>query len=489
MLITKLLKKINHLDYIGKKDLEVNSITYDSRKVKEGCIFTAIKGYKIDGHKFIQDAVANGASAVICEYIPDSMIGKSNFILVNSSRESMSEVSNIINNEPSKKINIMGVTGTNGKTSITYLLKSIFEYNKYETGIIGTMGALINDKKIKLNNTTPESSDIQEILNKMYQEKIEYCFMEVSSHALELNRVDNVSIDIGIFTNLTRDHLNFHGNMDNYYEAKKKLFLKTKMNNVINIDDKYGEKLYKELKADSIKAVSYSIDKDADYRAVNLCTEVEGTSFDLFYNGTKKNVRIKTPGRFSVHNSLAAIAAAHNFGIPIDDIIEGLNNSEGVVGRFEVLKTKLDCTIILDFAHTPDGLEKVMQTIIEFAKGRKIVLFGAGGERDVSRRSLMGEVAGRYCDLCVLTSDNPRFEDPYKICEEIAKGVKQHHNNYKIIIEREKAIEYVIENYKSGDVILLAGKSTEPYQVIGSEKVPYDEKTVTKRVIRRNEKK
>ncbi len=489
MIIKKLLKEINCLNYIGKEDIDIDSITYDSRKVKTGCIFAAITGFKIDGHDFIKDAVENGASAVICEYIPDSMIGKSNFILVNSSRKSMSEISNIIYNKPSEKIKIIGVTGTNGKTSITYLLKSIFEYNNNKTGVIGTMGALVYDKKIKLNNTTPESADIQKILSDMNQENIKYAFMEVSSHALELNRVDDVSIDVGIFTNLTRDHLNFHGSMDNYYEAKKKLFLKANMNNIINIDDKYGDKLYKELKLSNINAVSYSIDKDADYRAENLCTEVGGTSFNLIFKGNNRKVKIKTPGRFSVHNSLAAIAAAHNFGISIDDIIEALDNCEGVSGRFEVLKTELDCTIILDFAHTPDGLEKVMQTIKEFAKGRKIVLFGAGGERDVSRRSLMGEVAGKYCDTCVLTSDNPRFEDPYKICEEIAKGVELYHNNYKIIIEREKAIEYVIENYKSGDVILLAGKSTEPYQVIGSEKVPYDEKTIAKRIIRIKEKK
>lgn len=487
--IKKLLEEISYIKYVGEKDISISDITYDSRKVTDNSIFVAIKGFKMDGHKFIKKAIDNGAVAIICEYIPDDIIKKSNFIVVESSKDAMAKSSNIIYDNPSNKINIIGITGTNGKTSISYLLKSIFEYNKLQSGIIGTMGAVLQDKKIKLNNTTPESSDIQEILFEMNKEKTKYCFIEVSSHALELNRIDNVSIDVGVFTNLTRDHLNFHGCMENYYKAKKKLFIKTKNNNVINIDDEFGDRLFNELRKDNIKANSYSIDKEADYMATNLNIREDGTSFDLVFDGIKRKVKVKTPGRFSVHNSLAAIAAAHSLGLNIDTILKGIETNNGVTGRFEILKTKLNCTIILDFAHTPDGLEKVIEAIDGFAKGRKIVMFGAGGERDRSRRYLMGEVAGKYCDLCLLTSDNPRFEDPYKICEEISTGVKKYHDNYKIIIEREEAIKFAIDNFKDNDIILLAGKANEPYQVIGSEKVPYDEKTLAKRAVKEKEKK
>lgn len=489
MKILELLEEITYKEYIGKEDVEIKGITYDSRKVEEGYIFSAVKGFKMDGHRFIENAIKNGAAAILCEYIPEGLAYKTNYVLVKHSKKSMAEIANVIYNKPSEKLNVIGITGTNGKTSITYLLKSIFDYNQLKTGIIGTMGAVIDDRVIKLNNTTPESTDIHYILNQMERKKIKNCLMEVSSHALELNRVDCVSIDVGVFTNLSRDHLNFHGNMENYLKAKKKLFYLSKLNNVINIDDSYGERIYKELKEAGLNVVSYSIDKESDYRAENINTKVTGTKFDLVFENTKKNVHIKTPGKFSVYNSLGAIGAAHSIGLDLDKIIEGISTNPGVTGRFEVLDTKLDCIVILDFAHTPDGLEKVMEAINDFATGRKIVLFGAGGERDVSRRSLMGEVAGRFCDLCILTSDNPRYEDPYKICEEIAEGVKEHHENYKIIVEREEAIRYAIENHEAGDVILLAGKGYEPYQVVGNERVPYDEKTVAKRVVREIEAK
>lgn len=489
MKIDDLLKELNHESYFGKSSLDIIGITYDSKKVEKGDIFVAIKGFTADGHKFIESALTAGAAAVICEYVPESVSGKSNFILVKSSREAMAHAANILYGKPSEQINITGVTGTNGKTSTTYLLKGIYDYLGEKSGIIGTMGTLIDNKKIKISNTTPESADLQYYLSKMVQESVYNCFMEVSSHALELNRIDDVSIDVGIFTNLTRDHLDFHETMENYYLAKKKLFYKTKLNNIINIDDPYGFRLYNELIADNIPASSYAIDRKADIKASNLVTTMNGTSFDLNINGIIKKAHVNTPGKFSVLNSMGALGAAFTQGVNINDIVAALSSIKGVKGRFEILKNNLDCIIILDFAHTPDGLEKVMDTINEFAEGRKIVMFGAGGERDISRRAPMGEIAGRYCDLSILTSDNPRFEDPYEICLEIARGVEKYYGEYKIIIEREEAIYYAIDNCRSKDVILLAGKSTEPYQDMGVEKIPYDEATIAKRVIKRIEKK
>jgi len=489
MKIKNLLEEIEYESFVGDENINIDGITNDSRKAKIGDIFVAIKGYTSDGHKFIESAVKNGASAIMCDHIPEDVKDKSNFIVVKSPRETMAPTAHVIYGRPSEKINITGVTGTNGKTSTTYLLKGIYDHLGDKSGIIGTMGVLIDEDKIKIDNTTPEAADIQNYLSRMAEKNVTHCFMEVSSHALELNRVDNVNIDVGIFTNLTRDHLDFHKTMENYYLAKKKLFYITKVNNIINVDDPYGARLYKELKTDGVKALSTGIENDADIKASNLVTTMKGTSFDLNILGVEKKVHVNTPGKFSVLNSLGALGAAYCLGVDIDDIILSLAEIKGVKGRFEMLENQLDCTIILDFAHTPDGLLKVMDTIVEFAEGRKIVMFGAGGERDLSRRAPMGEIAGKYCDLSILTSDNPRFEDPYDICVEISKGVEKAGGKYEIIVERDKAIYYAIDNSKSKDVILLAGKSTEPYQDMGTEKVPYDEGYIAKMAIIDVEKK
>lgn len=481
--IKSLLRQIEHESFSGDENVEITGITNDSRKVAHGDIFIAIEGFTADGHKFIGDALKNGAVAVMCAHIPEELKDRGNFIVVKDPRKTMAPAANILYGRPSEKISIAAVTGTNGKTSTTYLLKGIYDYIGEKSGIIGTMGVLAGGKKIKVDNTTPEAFDLQRYFAMMAESSITYCFMEASSHALELNRVDDVSIDVGIFTNLTRDHLDFHKTMENYYQAKKKLFYLTKKNNIINVDDAYGERLYKELEQEGINAISVGIDKEAVIRASGLVTTMNGTDFDLTVRGTVKKAHVNTPGKFSVLNSLGALGAAYALGADIDGIIDALGKIKGVAGRFEILENNLGCTIVLDFAHTPDGLQKVMDTINEFAEGRKIVMFGAGGERDSARRAPMGEIAGKYCDLSILTSDNPRFEDPYEICLEIAKGVEKHNGKYEIIIERDKAIYYAIDNSESKDVILLAGKSTEPYQDMGVEKVPYDEGSIARKAI------
>ncbi len=488
MYLSNILNNINYISFIGTKEIDVNHITYDSRCVKNNSVFVAIKGLTEDGHKYIKSAIERGASVIVCETIPEELKSMASFIVVENSRKIMADISALIYDKPSEKLKLVGVTGTNGKTSITYLLRAIFDHLKIKNGIIGTLGIIIDDEHIKTEHTTPESSDIQHIMSKMVEKSVEVCSMEVSSHATELNRVDKLDFDTAIFTNLTRDHLDFHLTMENYYLAKKKLFYLTKNSNIVNVDDEYGHRLYRELKSDNIKAMSYGIENEADIKASNLKTTIKGTEFDLKIGDLTWKAFVKTPGKFSVLNSIAAIGAAYSIGISVDDAIEALRNFNGVTGRFEVLDTKLDCTIILDFAHTPDGLSKVMDTINEFATGRKIVMFGAGGDRDISRRAPMGEVAGQNCDLTILTSDNPRFENPYDICEEIAQGVIKYGGEYKIIVEREEAIYYAIKNHQKDDVILLAGKSTEPYQDLGIEKVPYDETTIAKNMIKRVEK-
>ncbi len=486
MKIKNILDKIDYIKYSANEDTEVNNITNDSREVNENSVFVAVKGFKKDGNTYISSALEKGAKLIITE---DEKFIERNIpvVQVKDSRITLSKLSSILNDEPSKKLNLIGVTGTNGKTSITYILDHIFRYYGSKTGIIGTMGAVIDGEKLILNNTTPESHQIQEILKKMLEKNTKSCFMEVSSHSTVLKRVEDLDFNIGIFTNLTKDHLDFHKSMDEYYKAKKDLFYKSGIS-IINIDDNYGNKMYEELKKENRKVYSYSIDNISDFKATITETSINGTKFKLKVDDKEVEIQINTPGKFSVYNTLASIIAAKVSGISIDDIKNSLKKLKGVVGRFEIIPTNLNCTVILDFAHTPDGLEKIMETIDEVAKGRKVVMFGAGGERDISRRALMGEVAGKYCDFCYLTSDNPRYEDPKSICEEIAEGVKKYHNNYKIIIDRKEAINYIVDNYKKDDIILLAGKSTEPYQVIEDKKVPYDEREIALKAIRLKEK-
>jgi len=487
----KLDKILNNLNYkktnkfLKDYDIDISNVTNDSREVDEKTIFVAIKGFKKDGHDYIKDAINKGARVILCEkeeFLKENAL----VFIIKNPRKLLSKISNLVYREPSKKLNLVGVTGTNGKTSITYILDYIFKENNYKTGVIGTMGALIDGEKYLLNNTTPESNQLHRLMNQMVDRKIKDCFIEVSSHSTILNRVDDISFAFGIFTNLTKDHLDFHKTMEDYYQAKKAFFYRVDKA-IINIDDKYGSRLYKELKKDNIDVISYSLNEMSDYKANIKDTSINGTCFDVSIQNNNYEFKINTPGKFSVYNTLACIIAANLSGIKIEEIKKTLGSFKGVIGRFEVIKTNLDCTIILDFAHTPDGLEKIMETIDQVAKGRKIVMFGAGGERDVSRRSLMGEVAGRYCDVCYLTSDNPRYEQPESICEEIADGVKKYHNNYKIIVDRGEAINYIIENYQKNDIILLAGKSTEPYQAVEDKKIPYDERDITMKAITKKE--
>ena len=302
--IDNLLKELNHNGYSGKADIEIKGITNDSKKVKSGDIFVAIKGYTNDGHNFIENALANGASAVLCDHVPENVKDKGNFIVVENPRQSMAVAASIIYGRPSERMNIVGVTGTNGKTSTTYLLKGIYDYLGEKSGIVGTMGVLIEGEKIKVDNTTPEAVDLQKYFAQMAERDIKHCFIEVSSHALELNRVDNISIDVGIFTNLTRDHLDFHKTMENYYQAKKKLFHITKINNIINVDDEYGARLYKELKEEGVSAVSIGIVNAADIKAGNLVTTMRGTDFELTIDGSVKKVHGSTPCKFSFLNAL-----------------------------------------------------------------------------------------------------------------------------------------------------------------------------------------
>ncbi len=454
------------------EDIDVTGIAYDSRNVTEGNVFVCIKGFETDGHKYAQMAEKNGAAVIVAEDKVDVNIP---VWYVDNSRIAIAEAACRYYDHPSEKFKLIGVTGTNGKTTITYLIRSILEEAGICTGIIGTNQNIIGDKVLVTQSTTPTTPnalELQQLFAEMVQSDAECVVMEVSSHALELERVRGCHFDVGVFTNLTRDHLDFHKTMENYLKAKAKLF-DISGKGVVNFDDEGGKRIVKSAKCDML---TVGIDEECDLRAKNIKITARGADFDMEYNGKTYPTHIAIPGKFSVYNAICAAGAAIQLGIDIETIRRGLANAAGVMGRVEVVPTDTDYTVIIDYAHTPDGLENIINTVKEFAKGRVITLFGCGGDRDSTKRPIMGEIAGRLSDYSIITSDNPRTEAPEKIVAEIAEGMKKTDGEYKIIVDRREAIGYALDFARKDDVIILAGKGQETYQIIGREKHDFDER-------------
>ncbi|WP_069650158.1 UDP-N-acetylmuramoyl-L-alanyl-D-glutamate--2,6-diaminopimelate ligase [Caloranaerobacter ferrireducens] len=477
MKLTDLIKGLEIEKYSGDLDIEISKIVYDSRKAVNDCVFVAIEGYKTDGHNYVSQAISNGAKAVILQKdinISENVVK----ILVKDTRCSLARISSNFYKNPSKKLELIGITGTNGKTTTTYLIKSIMEKAGKNVGVIGTIGNVINGKVVKAKNTTPESLDLQEFFSLMVEENIESCVMEVSSHSLELKRVEYCDFNVGIFTNLTPEHLDFHKDLQSYMAAKVKLFYKTRDYNIINIDDEYGRKIKDIIQKLETPILTYGIESKADITAHNIEFYASGVKFNLITPSGSIDIRLNIPGKFSVYNALAAASCGIAYNIKLEDIKKGLEAVKGVDGRFEVVPTNTDFSVIIDYAHTPDGFKKVLSTIDQFAKGRKIIVFGCGGDRDKVKRPKMGEIASHYCDICIITNDNPRTENPIEIINDILKGIKNEECEYVVIEDRREAIRYALEIARKDDVILLAGKGHETYQIIGNEVLPFDEKKI-----------
>ena len=454
------------------EDIEITGIAYDSRNVLPGNVFVCIKGFETDGHKYAASAVENGAALIIAE---DKINVNIPVIYVKDSRKTIAEIAAQFYGNPSEKFRLVGVTGTNGKTTITYLLKSILDEAGKRVGVIGTNQNIIGDKVLITQSTTPTTPnalELQQLFAEMAQSEAEYVVMEVSSHALELDRVYGCRFDVGIFTNLTQDHLDFHKTMENYYKAKAKLFTMCKKG-VVNSDDEYGMRIANEADCEIIKA---GLCDGCDLKAENINITARGTDFDMIYKGEKYPINLRIPGKFSVYNAICAAGAAIELGIDIATIQKGLAAATGVLGRVEVVPTDTDYTVIIDYAHTPDGLENIINCVQGFAQGRVITMFGCGGDRDSTKRPIMGEIAGRLSDFSIITSDNPRTEDPQKIVDQIEEGMKKTDGEYICITDRREAIAYALDNAKAGDVIILAGKGQETYQIIGKEKFDFDER-------------
>ncbi len=487
MELASLLNSIRVIQVTGEiSRARISGIHYDSRKVTKDSIFVAIKGYKTDGHKFIADAINNGAAAIVLEddnAFPDDAITRQKAvkILVRESRTALAELSNYFYSEPSKKLKLVGVTGTNGKTTTTFFIKSIYENAGHKTGLIGTISNLIGDKEAASSLTTPESNNLNQMLDEMLAQGCSHAVMEVSSHSLALKRVHKIFYSAGVFTNLTQEHLDFHSNIENYLSAKKILFddLDTTSFAVYNIDDESGNKIVAGSKA---KIFSYGADSSADFRLKNIRFDLDGTSFTISYNSEDYKTMTSLVGDFNAYNACAAFSVCFLLGIDVEKIISGINNTKPVPGRFEVVGSSSK-KVIVDYSHTPDSLQKALSAVRKIVGNTKKVhvVFGCGGNRDKTKRPVMGKIASEMADRVVITSDNPRFEEPMLIISEIKNGITK--KNFEIIENREDAIKTAIE--KSGDdaVILIAGKGHETYQEIKGIRNHFSDKEIAEKYL------
>lgn len=468
--LQNILKGVQYNVLQGNVNISINNLQYDSRKVNKDDLFICIKGFQSDGHKFVDMAIEKGATVIIAE--DDIKVSNETTVIkVSDTRKTLADISSAFYDYPWKKLDLIGITGTNGKTTTTYLIQSILNsYNK-KVGVIGTIENRIGDKVIKAERTTPESKELQELFCNMVEEQVSHCVMEVSSHALDLHRVGAMDFDVAVFTNLSQDHLDYHETMEKYKEAKSILF-KNATKSVINIDDEAGEYMLKNCKGSTI---SYGIEKNCDLKATNIKFSALGSKFCINYKNEIFDVEIATPGKFSVYNALGAIGACIFLGISIDTIIEGLKNNKGVAGRFQSVVSDSGVQIVVDYAHTPDGLENILKTAREFVKGDIITVFGCGGDRDKTKRPIMGEVAGKYSDIAIITSDNPRTEDPIAITKDVEVGMILTNTNYEIIIDRKEAIKNAIERAKENDLVIIAGKGHENYQIFKDETIHFDD--------------
>ncbi len=487
MNLKSVLSGIEGLKAKGNLDMEIMGVAHDSRKVKEGYVFVAVKGYDVDGHNYIHQAIENGAKAIVVEDI--SSIKQSGLpenitlVVAPNTREALAKMACNFYDNPSKKFNLIGITGTKGKTTTTFMIKSILEKSGQKVGLIGTVANYIGDKNLgESSRTTPESLELQELFAEMVKEKVETVVMEVSSQSLKLHRVDGCDFNIGVFTNFSEDHISEkeHPDMQDYFNSKLKLFDMCKKG-FINIDDYQVAKVKKLATNCDIK--TYGIDNSADLLAKDIT--VTNASVDFKVKIGQRNERVKTgiPGRFSVYNSLAAISVAGVFGIDAEKIKEALLEVR-VPGRSELVDNKKELTIMIDYAHSPESLQNILSAVKSYTRGRVISVFGCGGDRDPGKRPQMGEISGNVADFTIITSDNPRTEEPAEIVKEIEVGMKKTKGKYVTIVDRIEAIKYAINMANKNDIIVLAGKGHETYQEINGKKYPFDEREIIKKLMK-----
>ena len=457
-------------------EIEISGITSDTRKLKKGDLFVCIEGFNFDGHKFAVNAEEQGAAVIVAQ----RDTGAKNQVIVEDTRAFLAEASAKWFGYPAKNLKIIGVTGTNGKTSVTYMIKSVLEAKGHKVGLIGTIHNMIGNTEIPSSNTTPGAYELNSLLSLMKEAGCEYVIMEVSSHALDQKRVHGIEFETAIFTNLTQDHLDYHITMENYFSAKEKLFSMCKTA-IVNFDDEYGRRLVDNV---TCKTVTFSVKSDnSTYSAKNISYRPDGVSYSFVGYNTIQNINISVGGKFSVYNSMAAVAVLLELGFELRDISAELSKMEGVKGRAEAVPTGKDFTVIIDYAHTPDGLVNILRTFSGFDGHRVVVLFGCGGDRDKTKRPIMAAAAAQYADYCIVTSDNPRSEEPMSIIEDILVGFKGKNTPYKVIENRVDAIKYAIKKAQKNDIIVLAGKGHETYQILKDKTIHLDEREIVKEAL------
>ena len=491
MELKKMLVGLEGLKVKGNLEIEIEGLESNSKNVKKGYLFVAIKGFSTDGHQYVESAIENGATAIMIEEgcdlknlkIPEDIT----VIMAKNTREGLAITASNFYGNPSRKFKLIGVTGTKGKTTTTFMIKEILEKAGKKVGLVGTIATYINDKKIKdSDRTTPESLELQQLFSQMVEAGVEAVVMEVSSQSLKLHRVDGCEFDIVLFTNFSEDHISpkEHPDMEDYFQSKLKLFHMCKTG-IVNTDDLYGAKIPDLFPDNNI--TTYGIDNYANVLAKDIT--ITNSYVDFKVKITDRNERVKTgiPGRFSVYNSLAAICVAQKFAISPEVIKEALLEVR-VPGRSELVNNKLELPIMIDYAHSPESLQNILQAVKSYTRGKVISVFGCGGDRDSGKRPIMGEISGRIADFTFITSDNPRTEDPEKIVEQIEEGMKKTKGNYKVVVDRVEAIKQAIQMATKRDIIVLAGKGHEPYQEINGVKHPFDERIIVNELIEEIEK-
>ncbi len=483
MELKRMLVGLEGLKVKGDLNLEISGVEKNSKEVKEGYLFVAIKGFSVDGHQYVKSAIENGATAVMieegCDFksleIPDNIT----VIMAKDTREGLAIVSANFYDNPSTKFKLIGVTGTKGKTTTTFMIKEILQKAGKKVGLIGTIATYIGDKKIKdSDRTTPESLELQKMFKQMADEGVEAVVMEVSSQSLKLHRVDGCNFDIVLFTNFSEDHIspNEHPDMQDYLQSKLKLFKMCKTG-FTNADDLQGAKI-PSLFPDS-EIITYGIDNFAKVTARDVTITNSYVDFRVKIDGKNERIRVKIPGRFSVYNSLSAICVAQKFGVPAEVIKEALLEVR-VPGRSEMVDNKLEIPVMIDYAHSPESLENILKAVKSYTRGMVICVFGCGGDRDPGKRPIMGEISGKIADYTIITSDNPRTEDPQKIVDQIEEGIKKTKGKYEVIVDRTEAIKTALKKANYKDIVVLAGKGHEPYQEINGIKHPYDERVIVR---------
>jgi UDP-N-acetylmuramoyl-L-alanyl-D-glutamate--2,6-diaminopimelate ligase len=469
MKLSEILAGIDILAATADLNMEISDIAYDSRTVAPGQLFVAVTGFAADGHRFIPMAQEKGAAAVLCEIPPE----QGAYVQVADTRKALALAAANFFGHPAEKMTFIGVTGTNGKTTTTYLLKTILEETLHaKVGLVGTIQNMIGDQVIETERTTPESYELQKLFWEMAQAGCTHVVMEVSSHALVLDRVAGVRFDVGMFTNLTQDHLDFHKTMEEYRKAKAILFRMCGVG-VYNADDPASEKIMAEA---TCKALTYGQHGAADLTALDAVLHSDSVTFTASYQGQQVPVRLGIPGGFTVYNALCVLGAAVALGIDLSTAVAALQTAHGVKGRVEVVPTPgTDYTVLIDYAHTPDSLENVLTSVRGFCKGRLIAVFGCGGDRDNTKRPIMGEIGARLSDIAIITSDNPRTEDPNQIIDQVLSGI-QDRSSCLVEENRRKAIRKAMALAEKDDIIVLCGKGHETYQILGTQKTHLDER-------------